>query len=108
MVIFASGTLIVPTDPAGSGYKTKQVMANKVYRVVSCIGRKRNVIWESKVFDANDGTASMNEYRNAVRAKYEHCMKLWADGYSFTNDNRYFHIGKNIDAGRIEIFLYSK
>ena len=83
-------------------------MANKVYRVVSRIGRKTNFIWESKVFDTNDGTVYMNEYRNAVRAKSEHCMKLWADGYSFTNDGRYFHIGKNIDAGRIEILLYSK
>lgn len=83
-------------------------MANKVYRVVACIGRKRNVIWESKVFDTKDGDVYMNEYRNAVRAKNEYCMKLWDEGYSFTNDNRYFHIGKNIDAGRIEIFLYSK
>lgn len=84
-------------------------MSDKVYRVIACISRrKRNVIWESKVFDANDGTADMKEYRNAVRAKNEYCMKLRADGYSVTNDKRYFHIGKNIDAGQIDIFLYSK
>lgn len=80
----------------------------KVYRVVATIGRKVNVIWESKPFDVTNGDVDMNEYRNAVREKSKYCMKLYADGYSYTNDGRYFHIGKNIDAGRIEIFLYSK
>ena len=82
-------------------------MAKKVYRVVACIGKKRNVIWESKPFDTNDGGADMREFRNAEHAKSEHCLKLWREGYSVTADNRYHHIGKNIEAGRIEIFLYS-
>ena len=51
-------------------------MAKKVYRVVACIGRKRNIIFESTPFNTTGG--------------------------------RYHHIGKNIDGGKIEIFLYSK
>jgi hypothetical protein len=35
-------------------------------------------------------------------------MDLWGAGYSVTTDGRYHHIGKNIDAGRIEIVLSSK
>ena len=83
-------------------------MANKVYRVVACIGRKRNRIYETAPFDTNDGNAYTNAYREAKRAKENYCMKLWHEGYSYTTDGRYHHIGKNIDAGRIEIFLYTK
>lgn len=83
-------------------------MANKVYRVVACIGRKRNVIFESKAFKPTDGVADYNAFQTAIRAREEHCMKLWRDGFSCSIDGRYHHIGKNIEAGRIEIFLYSK
>ena len=82
-------------------------MAKKVYRVVACIGRKRNVIFESKAFDATDGVSDMLAYHEARKAKEQHCMKLWRDGFSYTIDGRYHHIGKNIEGGKIEIFLYS-
>ena len=80
----------------------------KVYRVVAHIGRKRNIVWESVVFDANDGVADYAAYKDAVRAKTDHCTKLWRDGFSFTTDGRYHHIGKDIEAGRIEIERCSK
>lgn len=83
-------------------------MANKVYRVVACIGRKRNRIYETAPFDTNDNDANMKAYRDAKRAKENYCMNLWREGYSYTKDGRYVHIGKNIEAGRVEIFLSSK
>jgi len=63
-------------------------MANKVYRVIICIGRKRNVIFESKKFDPTDGCADYKAFKEAVRARKQYC-----------NGN---------NAGRAEIFLYSK
>ena len=83
-------------------------MAKKVYRVVACIGRKRNVIWESKAFDPTDGAEDYDAFKAAIHAREQHCMDLWGKGYSVTVGGRYYHIGKNLDAGRIEIFLYSK
>lgn len=83
-------------------------MANKVYKVVACIGRKRNVIFESKSFDPTDGCAEYDAFKEAVRAREKYCMDLWRAGYSVTKDGRYYHIGKNIDAGRIEIDVYTK
>lgn len=83
-------------------------MAKKVYRVVAIIGRKRNIVWESKPFDEKDGDIDYETYYEAVRAKNDHCMKLWNEGYSYTNDGRYHHIGKNIEGGRIEIERCSK
>ena len=83
-------------------------MAKKVYRVVACIGRKRNVIFESKAFDPQDGAADEGAFKEAFRAREQHCMELWRNGFSVTTDGRYHHIGKNIEAGKIEIFPYSK
>ena len=83
-------------------------MAKKVYRVVACIGRKRNVIFESTTFDTTDGVADMAAWREAGKAKEQYCKKLWNDGFGVTMDGRYHHIGKNIDGGKIKIFLYSK
>lgn len=83
-------------------------MANKVYRVVACIGRKRNVIFESKEFDPSDGLADYEAFKETVRAREEHCMELWGLGYSVTADGRYHHIKKNWNAGRIDIVLSSK
>ena len=68
-------------------------MAKKVYRVLSIIGRKRNVIWESKPFDIKDGDTDYETYNEAVRERNNHSMKLWEDG---------------VDGGRIEIALCSK
>lgn len=94
--------------PGNRGHNNERVMANKTYRVVACIGRKRNVIFESKAFDPTDGCADYDAFKEAVRAREQHCMDLWGKGFSVTNDGRYHHIGKNIDAGRIEIVLSSK
>ena len=97
-----------PTDPAGSGDKKQRVMANKVYRVIARIGRKRNVVFESKPFDPADGCADYEMFKEAVRAREQHCMELWGKGFSVTNDGRLYHNVKNIDAGRIEIILLAK
>lgn len=83
-------------------------MKTKVYRVVAVIGRKHNVVFESAKFAENDGDADWNAWKDANRARENHCMKLWREGYSVTTDGRYHHIGKNIDGGRIEIFRYTK
>lgn len=83
-------------------------MASKVYRVIACIGRKRNIIFESKEFDPANGCADYDAFKETIRAREQHCMDLWGAGYSVTNDGRYFHYRKNLDAGRIEIFLCSK
>ena len=83
-------------------------MKTKVYRVVAIIGRKRNVVYETAPFAETDGTADLNAWKDATRAREKHCMSLWNDGYSVTTDGRYHHIGKNIDGGRIEIFRYTK
>lgn len=85
--------------------KTKSTQ--KVYRVVAVIGRKHNIVFESPVFDSMDGCADYDAYKAAVRAREQHCMDLWGKGYSVTTTGRYHHIGKNLDGGRIEIFLYS-
>lgn len=94
--------------PGNRGHNNERIMANKVYRVVACIGRKRNVIFESKAFDPTDGCADYDAFKETVRAREQHCMDLWGKGFSVTPDGRYHHIGKNIDAGRIEIVLSSK
>ena len=94
--------------PGNRGHNNERVMANKTYRVVACIGRKRNVIFESKAFDPTDGCADYDAFKETVRAREQHCMDLWGNGFSVTNDGRYHHFGKNIDAGRIEIVLSSK
>lgn len=99
--------IVFPTAPAGSGKQKQRVMAKKVYSVVACIGRKRNIIFQSAPFDTKDGVSHMNAYNEARKAKEQHCMKLWRDGFSYTTDGRYHHIGKNIEGGKIEIFLYS-
>lgn len=83
-------------------------MAKKVYRVIARIGRKRNVIWESDAFDPTDGCVDYYNYKQALKARENHCMGLWRDGYSVTIDGRYHHIGKNLDGGHIEIVLCSK
>lgn len=82
-------------------------MAKKVYRVVACIGRKRNTIYETKPFDTNDGNADWKAYSEARQEREKYCRKLWRDGFSYSTDGRYHHIGKNIEGGKIEIFLYS-
>ena len=83
-------------------------MANKVYRVVAYIGRKRNIIFESKAFDPADGCADYDAFKEAIHAREQECMKLWAAGFSVTTDGRYYHNGQNIDAGRIDVILSSK
>lgn len=83
-------------------------MNTKVYRVVAVIGRKRNVVFQSKEFDPTDGCADYEAFKEAIRAREQHCMDLWGNGFSVTTDGRYHHIGKNIDAGKIEIFLNDK
>ena len=83
-------------------------MNTKVYRVVAVIGRKRNVVFQSKAFDPTDGCADYEAFKEAIRAREQHCMDLWGKGFSVTTDGRYHHIGKNIDAGKIEIFLNDK
>lgn len=79
--------------------------SKKVYKVVAVIGRKRETIFKSASFNPADGLEDYNAYKSAVRAREEHCMALWGNGYSVTTDGRYQHIGKNINAGRIEIHL---
>ena len=83
-------------------------MANKVYRVIARIGRKCNVVFESKPFDPAEGCADYETFRETVRAREKHCMDLWGKGFSVTTDGRFYHNGKNIDAGRIEIILLDK
>ena len=83
-------------------------MAKKIYRVIACIGRKRNIIFESKAFDPADGCADYDAFKEAIHAREQHCMELWSNGFSVTTDGRYHHIGKNIDAGRIDVILSSK
>lgn len=80
----------------------------KCYKVVACIGRRRNVIYETAPFNEGDGQASWNAWKDATREKEKYCMSLWAAGFSYTNHGTYHHIGKNIEAGRIQIFMYSK
>lgn len=83
-------------------------MANKVYRVVACIGRKRNIVFESKEFDPTDGCADYEAFKETVRAREKHCMDLWGKGYSVNAKGRFYHPEKNIDAGRIELILTTK
>lgn len=83
-------------------------MKTKVYRVIAIIGRKRNVIFETKAFDATDGCADYDAFKAAIRFREQYCMDLWGKGYSVTTDGRYHHIGKNLDAGKIEVILCNK
>jgi len=80
----------------------------KVYRVVSRIGRKCTIIFESAAFDPTDGCADYDAYKSAIREREAYCMKLWGEGYSVTIDGRYHHIGKDLEAGKIEVYLYTK
>ena len=88
--------------------KNERVMANKVYRVIACIGRKRNIVFESKAFDPADGCADYDAFKEAVQAREKHCMGLWGKGYSVNANGRFYHPEKKIDAGRIELILTTK
>lgn len=81
---------------------------SKVYRVIARIGRKRTVIFESEEFNPADGCSDYYAYKETVRAREQYCMALWGQGFSVTNDGRYIDTHRNIEAGRIEICLYSK
>lgn len=83
-------------------------MANKVYRVIACIGRKRNVIFETKEFDTADGYADYFAFRKAFRTREDYCMKLWGDGFTIGTDGCFHNNQRNINAGRIDIVLCSK
>lgn len=52
-------------------------MKTKVYRVIVIKGRKRNVMFESKPFDATDGWADYAAYMEATEYVKEHCMETW-------------------------------
>lgn len=78
MTIFASGSGMNPTDPAGSGIK-KRVMETLIYRVISVVGRKRTTVFES---------ASFNEAR---KADDQYRLSLHKKGCLVTFDNKYFH-----------------
>ena len=83
-------------------------MAKKVYRVVAVIGRKSNIVFESSPFDASDGRADYNAFRQAIKEKDDHCLSLWREGYVLTWHGDYLHPEKNINGGRIEIIRCSK
>lgn len=84
MVIFASGTLIVPTDPAGSGIKTKRVMATPaqtkyIESLLKRIKRAGGTSYEKlewlrnnyKELSVSDASSWINTLREMVRAHNE-------------------------------------
>lgn len=79
----------------------------KLYRVVAVIGRKRNTIYETEPFDISDGNADYWAWKQARKAREEYTCGLWSAGYSVTTDGSYIHIGKGINAGRIEVCMYN-
>ena len=83
-------------------------MASKVYRVVAIIGRKRNIVFESKPFDESDGEADMQAFRDARKAKEKYRMSLLADGYYVTNSGNFYHPQRKIDGGRFEVVRCTK
>ena len=83
-------------------------MKMKVYRVISIIGSKENIIFETEPFAENDGDADFDSYKKARRALDKHCMGLFAKGYTVMSDGSYRHIEKNINAGYIELILCTK
>lgn len=82
--------------------------SKKLYKVVAVIGRRHNIIYQTKPFDTNDGKASYAARQEARQEMEKYCAKLWDEGYSRTIDGRYHHIGKNLDGGKIDIYLYSR
>jgi len=86
--------LILPSDlrlnPAGRAVSRQiklkhQIMAQKVYKVIVFVGRKRNVIFESKAFDPTDGHSDWAAFKEAAQARKQY----WGEG-------------------RVEISLYTK
>ena len=80
----------------------------RIYKVVAVIGRKHNIIYETKPFDMNDGHSASVARQEANQERSKYCQELWDKGYSLSIDGRYHHIGKNLEAGRIEVYLYKK
>ncbi len=68
-------------------------MANKVYRVITIVGRKRTIIWESAVFDGADGTADYMAFKEALREREKCSMSVLLAGHNkIANDKNYHFV----------------
>lgn len=93
MVIFASGTLIVPTDPAGSGDLKKRVMATPaqtkyIESLLKRIKRAGGTSYEKmewlrnnyKELSVSDASSWISTLREMVRAHNEISARYSIDG----------------------------
>ena len=65
-------------------------MAQRIYRVISIIGRKRTVVFETAPMDVNT-IEERQAFSEALKARDKYKRSLHSAGCSATWDERYYH-----------------
>ena len=65
-------------------------MAQRIFRVISVIGRKRTVVFETAPVELNT-IEEKKAFFEAMRAEDKYRLSLYGSGCSITWDGRYYH-----------------
>ena len=65
-------------------------MAQRIFRVISVIGRKRTVVFETAPVELNT-IEERKAFSEALRAEDKYRLSLYNSGCSVTWDDKYFH-----------------